>query len=196
MTRLVLLLASARAADLTVDAATLTLDGPYAHDPGYVINGGALTLGATTVHVDATFRIGASGAGYAGVVSGDGDGPGGGVLIHAGSLDCTGTREVTGGDGGAVDDPADPDPDGISTAEEDGEDADLDGDALDDAVAPRDGGGIDTGSPYTAEPDTADPGAALDDEKAGYRGGCSCSVSGVASPGVGLGLAAVVRRRP
>ncbi|MFN7146202.1 MAG: hypothetical protein ACK4YP_20690, partial [Myxococcota bacterium] len=87
-----LLLSSARAADLTVDGTTLTIDGSYTYDNVYVINGGTLavtdytgsgttgtlTLVADTIYVDATSTITAAGRGYRGVLNGNGEGTGGG----------------------------------------------------------------------------------------------------------------------
>ena len=86
------LIGSAAAADLDVDGVTLTLDGTQTYDNINVINGGSivvtdydgtgttgtLTLVADSVTVDATSSIVATGAGYRGVTSADGEGPGGG----------------------------------------------------------------------------------------------------------------------
>src|SRR5262245_11654874 len=93
------LVASAGAADLTVDGTTLSLGGSQTYDNVYVINGGviqvpayagtsstgALTINALSITVDSTSSIVASGSGYRGQLNTNGEGPGpgtGGLLFR------------------------------------------------------------------------------------------------------------------
>ncbi|MEZ4242050.1 MAG: hypothetical protein R3F59_39035, partial [Myxococcota bacterium] len=104
--------APAWAQDLVVDGTTTTLSGVHTYDRVLIVNGGvlkvapydgsagsgALDLVANEVLIDPTSRIDGTGAGYTGVSSSAGNGPGGGAT--AGAAGGGGGHGGAGSDGG------------------------------------------------------------------------------------------------
>jgi len=80
------------AEDLVINGTTLMLHGELKYDNVVIVNGGVLyltpfdgfggtgmlTIKAGSIVVDATSAINADGAGYRGILNGNGEGPGGG----------------------------------------------------------------------------------------------------------------------